>query len=1473
MPNSKDMKPAKRSVSTRKWLKYGVYGIGGVALSVIGLAGLAGTGPVLRLVTPMINETVATATDSQFEMGRIEGSLWTGLHLDRLLMDRQADGFHLELSDVEFDWSPLALFGGRLQINRVGLASANVFLPDGSLPDDAPEEDTEISGGFALPLAVSLDALELGEIAIVDQISGNSFLYSLRGKARVGTNLSADAAIDLEPRDSGTDRLKLDLSFDGPKQQLAAEIDGALGRDGLVMTLAGVDPEVASDIKIALNGDGPANDWKGKLDLTASGYAALSSDIGVQLSSDVLAFSLDGGLTPLERITEQLPEPLQKTISLGIGGAFDQAEQTLGFDRINVAIPDAVSLGGAADLDLDESLIAANVTADIDPSLSALIDDAVSWGQLGLSIKANGNLAMPGVEVSLNGRDVQTPVSMISNVAVQASMTAPDEGAALMPKLSVSTDGSTWNDPGLGAFLGARQDVSVDAQIAPSFDQFMLRNLVIAAPQMTLRGQADLDESFAVSNANLAADIADLAIFAPISGLDLSGKGDVRLDNLIWSTEQGLNTDIAIATTQTGFGIADLDRIVGPSPVIKGAVSLSPGLDLAVDIPNLETAMITGPIKVDIGQEFAKLAVTSELDLAPGVVPPGIGVAIAPAKLNVALDGDIAAPPGNINLRVPSVEAGGQKFENVRLGTNMTWSDQAVLSLNNRVQFALAGWDYDLGANVILPSDGLRVEAISLRGDHIELTGAIGLPDYSVPMRGALSLSRLDAQMLGDFGVPFANGAITADVGFESDGTRQTVSLAAVAKGLRMAGEDDANPTMIEDVVLDATVGNAFDAPEINAEINGSDIAAGPMAIRDVVLRVTGGLDALAVALQSSGTFQGNVPVKTDLAADLSLGDDTSVTASKLNADIGDQKIALDQPLQFVLTKAGRQQLDASLKVGSGTLTANLEQEAAQKSISGDVVLSAVELGPWGRIVGFDGLSGTANLSASLRETRGVLPTANVKGRITGIRAKAVQDMQPFEMALDVDLAKGELAGQASLGNSDVQILSAKGNVPLAISVLEQNFSPDMTAPISASVRIDGEIAEFWPYVPAPDHVMSGDINLALDVGGTLDDIRWEGNMALADGRYENLVYGTILDEMTLAGTFDQSGLSIPSFTATDGGKGTVNASVDVKMGDGGAVDYDVAAKLVNVALSRKDELQFWANVDSKVTGNLEGADIQSTVAVQRGEVDLTLALPESVPTIEVANLPTAKEEEAAKKAKENESGFKGNLDVVVDIPGRLFVRGKGLDSEWGGRLEISGTTDEPIITGQLSALRGQLDIIGKTFVIKDSKITFAGGSPPDPMLDIAGVYTTDDLVVTAGFQGAASDPELVLTSNPSLPEDEILSQVLFGKSQGSLSAVEAVQLASALNELSGGGTGLDVVGSIRRFIGADVLQVGGGESGPEVKVGKYLTEGVYVGTKAGATPGSSGVEVEIEITPNISVTSETTEIDSKAGVQYRLDY
>jgi translocation and assembly module TamB len=116
---------------------------------------------------------------------------------------------------------------------------------------------------------------------------------------------------------------------------------------------------------------------------------------------------------------------------------------------------------------------------------------------------------------------------------------------------------------------------------------------------------------------------------------------------------------------------------------------------------------------------------------------------------------------------------------------------------------------------------------------------------------------------------------------------------------------------------------------------------------------------------------------------------------------------------------------------------------------------------------------------------------------------------------------------------------------------------------------------------------------------------------------------------------------------------------------------------------------------------------------------------------------------------------------------------------------------------------------------------------------------------------------------------------VLFNKSASQLSAAEAAQLALALRDLTGRGGGADVLGFARRTLGVDVLRVDTTADGDAaVEAGKYVTDEVYVGVKQGAKPESSGVEVEVEVTPNITVESETTsEGANKSGVRFQLDY
>jgi autotransporter translocation and assembly factor TamB len=119
------------------------------------------------------------------------------------------------------------------------------------------------------------------------------------------------------------------------------------------------------------------------------------------------------------------------------------------------------------------------------------------------------------------------------------------------------------------------------------------------------------------------------------------------------------------------------------------------------------------------------------------------------------------------------------------------------------------------------------------------------------------------------------------------------------------------------------------------------------------------------------------------------------------------------------------------------------------------------------------------------------------------------------------------------------------------------------------------------------------------------------------------------------------------------------------------------------------------------------------------------------------------------------------------------------------------------------------------------------------------------------------SNPKLTFASVPELPEDEIISQVLFGKSRSQLSTAEAVQLAASVAELTGqGGGATGILGRVRSTLGVDVLRLESGDDDsttPDVAAGKYLTEDVYVGAKQGAAADSGTAQVEVEITSRSS--------------------
>ena len=165
------------------------------------------------------------------------------------------------------------------------------------------------------------------------------------------------------------------------------------------------------------------------------------------------------------------------------------------------------------------------------------------------------------------------------------------------------------------------------------------------------------------------------------------------------------------------------------------------------------------------------------------------------------------------------------------------------------------------------------------------------------------------------------------------------------------------------------------------------------------------------------------------------------------------------------------------------------------------------------------------------------------------------------------------------------------------------------------------------------------------------------------------------------------------------------------------------------------------------------------------------------------------------------------------------------------------------------------------------------GATPQTIRLDLTATREDPSLTAVVRIQGTAARPEITLSSTPVLPQDEVLSQVLFGRSAAQLSPLEAAQLASALSSMAGGG-GFDVIGNLRSFAGLDRLALAGGdESGVTVSGGKYLTENVYLEITGGGRDGPSA-QVEWRFGRNLSVISQiASQGDGKLAIRWRRDY
>ena len=597
--------------------------------------------------------------------------------------------------------------------------------------------------------------------------------------------------------------------------------------------------------------------------------------------------------------------------------------------------------------------------------------------------------------------------------------------------------------------------------------------------------------------------------------------------------------------------------------------------------------------------------------------------------------------------------------------------------------------------------------------------------------------------------------------------------------------------------------------------------------------RVLGNLKIQAGATWLSGGLSAN---ENDLVdGDLSLiSDDISIFAAL-----------------FPFKASGQIDLAISLAAANG------RQDG---QISGGIASVAVE----------DFKAGSGELDIRFRDLFGA-PSADFELRGTDVRIlRLVQSRIPsLKFAASGSFA-GEVLTLAGFEASSDEgfAVSGSGRIPLSGSGLD--LSLDGTASLSLANRRSASRGAR----------VEGTARFAGNVAGSVRNPAFSGRVSTEGASYADPLANLTLKNIALAADLAGDRIVIRRGSANPAAGGGVSLAGSVSLDGSAGYPADLRVDLDSARYSGGSVVMATMSGNLGVTGALIYDPLVSgSITVHRAELSIPETIAGAADGINVRHInPPGKLTRTLQFARADDGTpvpggrpIMARLDISLNAPDRIFIRGRGLDAELGGRVALTGPVTGIRPVGGFQLIRGRLSILGKRIVFDEGTVTLVGDL--DPFVRFVANSDAGDATVRITVTGRVSDPAIVFSSEPELPQDEVLSRLIFGRSITELSALQVARLVASATHLAGGGDST-LLDSFRQSTGLDELDVVTDSSGDAaVRAGRYINDNIYLGVEAGAS-GSTRGTINIDITDSLKATGAAgSDGNSSIGVFLEKDY
>ncbi len=1391
--------------------------------------------------------SLLSSPGSRIEIDGLSGAL--PFHI-RITSITEADGIGpwLRLQGVAVDLVPRDLLHRRLTLERVSVARIAVArspAPSGgsSAPLSVPR----------LPIRVALGRLDLPNIVLAPPVLGQPVELAVAGQGDLADAV-AHLALTLHRTDGAPGEAALSLALDGAPARLAVTARVAEPTGQVLAAILGrPDPLPVSAI---LDGAGLLSDWHGRLDV----HAGATASVEAALTGAGDRYGASGTVRPGDLLPAELAPLIGDQVTIDAAG---QAGAAVVLERLAVGLA-AGRVEASGRYEPDSGRITASASLQLaDLSRFGAIAGRPLAGSADLHASAGGTLTAPEAALRADLHDLQAEGVTIAALHLDASAASPGPLSARRGRFTLAGHaegiaGARVPEPVAGGAL----DWSVAGQADGTARRIVLEQATLSGLGVSLAGQATLADGRADGHVDLTA--ADLARLAPLVGVPLAGDAALSLT-------LAADTGATRATLQGRLGAPRLG-IPMADGMLGGAVTLDGAASLAGGAATLD--------RLDIQAEHARVSlagrlVDGRLDGTAALTLPALA-ALGRRGLAGTLSVAGHATGALDHLAVTASVTGERLVADAarldRVGADIAVPDLAARTGSVALRFAAGRIEgrADLAIDAADPQS-LAIPKLSVAAAGARLDGSLRVAPAGPSATGTLTLHVPDlAPWSTLIGMPM-QGALDGRIALSAPQGRQAATVAMTAPQLAAGG------AVLHGLKLDADGSDLLRRPTGRATVDLAQATLGTAALSATRLRLepaAGG--TLQVDLATSGSYRG--PFRLALAGAVTPGATTRLHLARLDGQLVGERLALARPVD-VAVAPGRMVLGpTALSFGPGSLTASATLERAR--VAAQVTATGLPVARLAALGGVDGATGRLGFTLDLSGTTAD-PSARLTLEAADLRTSAGANLPALAVTAQARVAGQRLSADARITAPQGEALAVTAALPviLRLEPVAAGLPPDGALAVTASGA--GRLEHLAELVPLGANSVAGAYRLDLRVGGTVAQPDIGGRLTLDQARYDNLETGTEIRDLSLDIAGDHRRVVVNRLTGTDGAQGRVTAS-----GSGDLAGGPLALRLhlADFVVSRMDLARGTASGDVAVGGTAAAPVVTGAITITKAEIRLPERLPPSVADLPVIQVDSRRgqaavqAELAAAAARPASPPVVAKLDVAVTLPGPVFVRGRGVDSEWRGRFTASGTSAAPQLVGGLTAIRGTVDVLGKTFTVQRGVIDFAG-SLSDPRLDIEAQVQTADITAQALIGGTVTTPTFKLTSQPQLPQDEVLARVLFGRGVGQITPAEGLQLAQAAASLAGGGPG--VLDRLRNLTGLDRLSVQnnpaaapGAKGTTALSGGKYVANGVYVGVNQDISTGQTRAEVQVELTPSLSVDSKVGATSSTSlGLTWRKDY